>query len=406
MDEFFYNRGIDCMVLFYAWSNTILINMLNAKINCFKEEKVDLLIRCSPTLSREFVDEIKSSGVFENVYFIDMPRMNKNRGVFGKIPKLKMFGMKKAIKNYYIRYARENFAEKNYTCLLTGGMWNDTIFLLDALGRYNRNIKVEFIEEGERSYEGIESIQVTVVVANWKERIIKKYNEGSLKRKYKRNISNRLYLYKPERYEEKFRDTLIKLPQILEESNGKCFSILKKVADRLGDTHLLYYEKRKVYYFANYLIPKYEPTYNTAYSIIDVLIKRMGKNRIVIKPHSSSTEHRLNFAEEYEKEVFVDRDNFLFEVLYTKLNVNDKVFVAKSSTSLLYPMQLFGQEPYLIFTYKLFDYYHQYEDEITEKYVNDLRAMYTSPEKIFVPNTMMELENQINIIYQKIMGNI
>lgn len=393
------------MVLFYAWTNVVLLNIVNTKETFFDNEDADLLVRCSPTLSPKLISDIESMGIFNNVYYIDMPKISKTRKILGKIPKIRMIGMKKPLRKFYVRYVQENLANKAYSKIITGGLWNDTLYLLQALYSQNPKIQIEFVEEGERSYEGIKGLCKPIIGGNWKNKLVEYYNVGLFLHKCKRNITNVLYLYRPDRYCGDHRLCLKELPKIDKVSNNPCFLLLDKMSDTLDNSILLRYEKRPVIYIANYLVPKFESNYDMAYRIIDLLIKVFKQNQIMIKTHTSATEHRFNFAKQYESRIFIDRNAYLFEALYTKMDINNKIFIAKNSTTLLYPKQLFGQEPYLIFTYRLFEYYHEYGDEITDKYVSDLKKIYENPEKIFIPNTMMELENQLRSIYKSILDN-
>ena len=87
------------MVLFYAWTNLVLINMVNTKIAHFDNVEADLIIRCSPTMSQELIGAVKSAEVFRNIYFIDIPRFQKKRGLIGKIPKIRMLALKGNLRN-------------------------------------------------------------------------------------------------------------------------------------------------------------------------------------------------------------------------------------------------------------------------------------------------------------------
>ena len=53
---------------------------------------------------------------------------------------------------------------------------------------------------------------------------------------------------------------------------------------------------------------------------------------------------------------------------------------------------MFQKEPYIIFTYRLYDAYHQLGDELTDKFVSDMKEIYTHPERILIPNSLAEFE--------------
>lgn len=390
-------------IFFYAWTNVVLLNAVNTKINYYQNTSADLLIRCSATLFQPLIQQIEALGIFENVYYIDMPRIRKTGKGIKKIPKFRFIGVRKDIRSFYSRYVRENFTDEIYSTFLTAGLWNDTLHLFRELHKKNKEIRMEFIEEGERSYEGIKSLLEPILGGTWKNKLVEKYNIGFYKHKYKNNITNKIYLYRPDRYGEKENESMFRLPIIDRTENSICFRLFENISEALDYSILLRYEKRTAFFLANYLVPKYEANYDIAKKTIDTMIKIFCANNIMIKTHSSSTEHRLNFAKEYEKRVFVDRGAYLFEGIYTKIDVGNKVLIAKNSTALLYPKQLFDQEPYLVFTYRLYDYYHENGDEITDNYIASLKSLYKNKDKIIVPNTFYELENKLKRVYEHIL---
>ena len=183
----------------------------------------------------------------------------------------------------------ENFTDEPYDKLITGGLWNDILYILPFLYQKNPGIEVEFLEEGERSYEGIKSLCVPVVTDNWKRKLVEYYNVGWDKRKYQKNIKNTIYLYRPERYEEDANLKLKKLPEISREQNNICFMLLDHISDKIDYSMLLRYIKRPVIYFGNYLVPEQEANYDMAYRIIDMIIRKIGQGKLMIKPHTFGT---------------------------------------------------------------------------------------------------------------------
>lgn len=387
------------MVLFYAWTNLVLINMVNTKLSHFPSEEADLLIRCSPTMSQELINEIVNKKIFLNVYYIDIPKIDHRKGIIGKIPKVRLLSTKGDIRNYYARFVKYTLREKKYDKLISGGLWNDTIYLLNFLCKINESIEVEYVEEGERSYEGIGALNQVVVVGKWKEKIVQKYNVGMLWKKHRKNITNTIYLYRPERYVN--NKIIVKKIPVLSQDNP-CYQILNKTIMHLDESHFIWYEKRSVCYFANYLVPNYEDSYDFAYQIIDSIIKIVGEKQVILKPHTSSTAHRLEFADQYSDEIFVDRSVFLFEGMYTKADFTKKILIARTSSALLYPKVMFNQEPFIIFTYRLFNYYHQFGDDLTDNYVKEMKKMYIDKSKVLVPNTLLEFEKMLFTAYNRI----
>ena len=62
---------------------------------------------------------------------------------------------------------------------------------------------------------------------------------------------------------------------------------------------------------------------------------------------------------------------------------------------------LFNMEPYVILTYRLYPYYHQYGEDTLDGYVERLRKLYTNKEKIFVPNSELEVIKILKALNEK-----
>ena len=56
----------------------------------------------------------------------------------------------------------------------------------------------------------------------------------------------------------------------------------------------------------------------------------------------------------------------------------------------MFAKTIFGKEPYIVLTFRLFHQYHERGDENAERYAYDLKKMYTKSEKILIPNTVDE----------------
>ena len=103
----------------------------------------------------------------------------------------------------------------------------------------------------------------------------------------------------------------------------------------------------------------------------------------------------------YEDRIYVDRNIYIFEALYAQLdNPSDKVLVSCASTATLNPKFMFGEEPYVIFTYRLYNTYRQVGIERDDWIANALLDAYEDKSKVMIPNSMQELKDMIRRIHR------
>ena len=61
------------MIASYAWSNMMIINLVNIKVNYFPSEEMDIFIRMTPGISRDIISLCRN--IFSEVYYMETPRI-------------------------------------------------------------------------------------------------------------------------------------------------------------------------------------------------------------------------------------------------------------------------------------------------------------------------------------------
>ena len=133
--------------------------------------------------------------------------------------------------------------------------------------------------------------------------------------------------------------------------------------------------------------------------ILEFCCSVIPKEDIVVKKHPR------NFSEEYKLKGYsiYDFQSVPFEVICANQNFQNSLLISSFSTACFSPKILFGQEPYVILTYKLTG--HEYEmDENTQCYLKRICENYSNPEKILVPENYQELKEGI-ILYKRYLEN-
>lgn len=383
------------MIFCYAWTNYLIINMVNVKTNIYPDERADLIIKSSPAIDANIVEIVKSMNVFENIYFVDYVAF-RHKGVQG------LLTLHKKYKGHYSRFVDSLDKSHRYDKVLVAGYWNDVLYMLNALWKRGDRFKIDLVEEGELSYEELWKLFQPYIGESPRGKVFHQISTCRMKQKFNGRLTKKLFLYTPSRQDDK---KIHALPMPKMEESNPVYAIYKKLYSSIPEWKKVYYTKRNTIFFSNYLLPQlYEESYNYAYTMIDTMLESMGDTKVIIKAHTSSTEHRLNFAKDYEedKNVYVDRDVYIFEALFCDPEIENKILVAKHSAVLIHPVAMFGREPYVFLLYKLYPWYKNFGDKVADKYVEDLRNLYSRPERIYAPNTILEFKMNLMEIKQKL----
>lgn len=121
----------------------------------------------------------------------------------------------------------------------------------------------------------------------------------------------------------------------------------------------------------------------------------LGVENVLVKLHPSSRD--LNYGDNID----TFNGKIPFEIVMTYEQMERKVLISIFSTACMAPKRDFGQEPYVIFTYKLF----KENFSISSQYLNQidqLREIYINKEKIYVPSSMEEYMQTLKLIREEI----
>ena len=121
----------------------------------------------------------------------------------------------------------------------------------------------------------------------------------------------------------------------------------------------------------------------------------LGVKNVLVKLHPSSRDL------DYGDNINTFNGKIPFEIVMTYEQMEGKVLISIFSTACMAPKRDFGQEPYVIFTYKLFkDYF-----SISSQYLNQidqLREVYRNKERIYDPSSIEEYMQILKSIREEI----
>ena len=141
-----------------------------------------------------------------------------------------------------------------------------------------------------------------------------------------------------------------------------------------------YYDQKVIYLSApnDESIPNYE---TIEYSILACLKKEVGEFLIRLHPRQDGIEY-----DGYS----MDKERKLWELVVFQSIEDNNVLVASFSTAQLVPKLLYNKEPFLVFLYPLFQTVNIDKKEII---VNNLKKVYSDPQKIKVIHDISDLRN-------------
>lgn len=408
------------MVVFYAFSHLNMIQCMNTKIHYYPEEKACLLVRVTPMISKAIVDAIQQSKVFDEVFCIDMPLIDTKKIRWGNIKGVRTFSKMEVLYKFYEEYLKECFGEKRCETLLISGGWNDAAFVAYYFVLGNPKLKILFVEDGNAAYvrsrKELYKLRPDMIGKKRATKLVRYLAEKKYLKEGLKHLGREIYVSSVELYEKKRPDDKaipLGLPCV-DEKNPELYRVIREITQNnmreCEKKHYvdlenlsIFYSKRKIIFFPDYHIAE-----SAQLVLMDRIIHKVPEQYVVIKVHNSVTAHKKNFALEYEKShgiIFVDRNDYFFETLYTQIDFTNKIFISRGSSLMMYTKQDWGQEPFLIFTYKLYDDYLHYGDmNQIDDAVLFCKSIYSDPSKIMVPNSKFEFENMVEEAFLRSLG--
>ena len=389
------------MIACFTWTNLQILNTTNARVNLYGDQKADLYIRMGRHISKELIAAVRASGVYENVFVLDPIVLSYKNMKLGFIPHLKVLLLKRAYEEAYTALLDHTAPNRKYERVLLAWFYAENAFVIDYFAKNTDHLAITLVDEGTGSYcySKKELYFPMFMAGHWKDRLRRNLTERPIAKRLAKNIDT-MCLYRPEFCQPDIDYKKLTLPQIHPQTNPIIYGLLCKSASSLDPTKFIRYDKRRYYYFS--LFSQEGKTFDeVSVEILDTMVKAGYEKQAVCKIHTGNTHHAANFALDYEDRIYVDRDVYIFESLYAQLeNPSDKVLVSCASTATLNPKFMFGHEPYVIFTYRLYNTYRQCGVERDDWIANALREAYEDKSRVMIPNSMHELHGMIRRIHR------
>lgn len=192
----------------------------------------------------------------------------------------------------------------------------------------------------------------------------------------------KLFLNNTEIYNGVYRDRL----EFLGEKNAKTDEILKKIFySKTPDKK--YYRKRCIY--LNQPICDFDDAHKEAEKTIYDGLCELLKDDMVVRLHPREMEQGI-----YRKST-VESGKSMWEMICKNYINDNSLLIGMSSTAQFVPKFMYNFEPYVIFTYKLYDELSYKNVERYEKLFILLKSTYKASDKVIRVESMKELMDTI-----------
>ena len=388
--------------LYYAFTNTQLINMVNLKVQSFPTSIADIYIVDNGRISERLVDSIRNSDTFRKIRIIRRIPYSSFSKKYVNLPKYLRQSITFLFTAYnYLRYNivySINSKSCSYQRILLSGFWLDGVYFVKLASRANRFISVSLIEEGVANYTlSLDNLCCTSTNVHPISKLLWFiFTHGHMVEDFQffEESVESSYLYVPEHYQSSKTVPISKLPQITTASDNKLLRILRA---SISPKIVREYGTCRFYYLL-----QNQSKFSNQYRCFRVYLQEIqaSTTSLILKKHPGYDVNRYDYLalESEYPNIIIDEGNYLLEALYASLILDEKVFITRDSSSVLYPKYMFGNEPTVIFTYRLYEDYYRQNADVLDGLSRNLLSIYSDKSKIFVPKTIDELKDILYIL--------
>lgn len=394
------------MIVFYAHTGTLLLNMLNLKANQLQNIVADIYIFNSGRMPRNLITFTEQSHLFRKVIVVEpcWKYFSSKIRVLNKVNPLVLSLLTVLCNNkYYSKIIKKHITNDKYISIITHGLWLESIYFVKYFYKLNKDITIQIMDEGSGTnnvpLESLSNPKRDELFSTRFHKVMYDFlwfiTTGHSCNQDIANFRNQFtdyYLYTP-KYSRLYQETSLIPHKLLPfDSNNKLTPLLNKLLDGIDYEEYIH---RKLWILSDYDVLESHPSHVIFMKILETTLSSFSQNNVILKGHPN-----LLLNEEYYSslwpELYMDNRKYQLEALYSQINLNDKILITRVSSAVFYPKYMFNAEPYVIFTYKLSP--KDVDTEAMNRLVNSLKELYENPQKIYVPFTEEELQNIISYL--------
>lgn len=343
-------------------------------------QKADIYIVPQFKMAAQYAENIGKLNIFNNVRLVDTTSLESHKaarskllmhiGIVGQYFKVNKIGKEILIPD--TEYTKIYVSSKAYIPRMA--------YLYCV--KNDVNTELVYYDDGEGSYYNKYRIEATGI-----DKVIRRIIFG------KKSIegSHVLYLYNPELYRaingNHWNGEIREIAHSIKKSNIK--EHLSQIFD-IGNQDLI---NEKVVILDVLKPGKYaEEDITKLYGIYERIRERFTFEQTIVKKHPRDKSTELGYYKCYENY------NIPFECLCTQMDMDNKVLIAVSSTAVVIPKLLLGEEPVVILLYKIIKQINQSEDYLKKQdmFYELCKKSYKDPDRFTIPTSYDELINILN----------
>ncbi len=367
------------MIAFISFTPHHTWNAIVMHKKMFPNEKCDLYISDSCEGYLEIAERLKKENLFVDVIPCEMKKLFCNEcksKIARKIKRARYFiGWRSFLKKY------APIKKVKYSKVFLAGLDDPRCFMLTRMKQINPDIEVMYYEDGANDY---------LYASHTKHRGKKAFLARLVGLKYEIGYNiKKSYISCPECVSSSDFEYL-PIPAINAEKDVEIKALLNRVFD-----YKYYSIDEKVVYLFN-RIPSVADGME---KVMSYIFEKYGSESIILKDHP-----RLP-AEGYEGIKRIPKENeTLWECMCLNNDFSDKILISHCSTALFTPKFFFGQEPIMIFLFKMLKCPSLEKNgrrESFEIFVEKLRSTYGDKSKVFLPESEEELNQYLEKVINK-----
>ena len=246
--------------------------------------------------------------------------------------------------------------------------------VVSAVYSYNKKAKIGYLEDGTGTYRD--------KLGYFTFSYIRKLTNLLNYRKCKAFYPDSIYVSNPKLLNTKYECTIKKA-----NYNDLSYELKDKISNIFSYKIDLLYKSENII-FLDQADLNDEHNLNIDFQIKN-LIYEISQGKAICRKHPRQ-------ALEDTSNLQIDLNMNLWELVCANCINSDKVLISRFSTAQLSPKLIYSQEPFLVFTYKLYDGFTGKEQEYSiEKFINIVRNLYVDDCKIFVPSSFEDLKSDL-----------
>ncbi len=349
-------------------------------------ETSDIYIVPQFRFAEEYADRLREIQLFNRVKLVDLTDLDKHKKAKNKL--LLHVGI---VQQYFnVDKIAESFLFPNteYERIYVSSKAFVPRMAYLYCVKHGKKTELVYYDDGEGSYYNRYRIEPSSI-----DHFIRRVMFG----KKANDHSGLLYLYEPELYKalngNHWNGTIIQIPHIITEPDikeklSKVFGITEE--DRISENVIILDVLKNGKYSAEDI--------KKLLDIYGRIQQTFGYENTIVKRHPRNKTDELKDFKCYE------RYTVPFECLCTQMDMEKKILIVVSSTAVIIPKLLIGQEPVVILLYRIINQINQ-NDEYKIKQDNFYKlckSNYSSSNKFYIPNSLQELDDILKYLSKEI----